>query len=143
MTIRTRNLPHRPAASSPESSDTQGKYVRISVSDTGHGIDEQTRRLMFEPFFTTKPGTGTGLGLSAVHGIVEQHGGVIEVETEVGRGTTFHIDLPGVARPTLLRVSAPGEEPRVRGSETVLVVDDDEAVLEVVARGLQGKATRS
>lgn len=105
-----------------------GDYALISVSDTGHGMDEKVIERVFEPFFTTKKtGKGTGLGLSIVYGIVKQHNGYINVYSEVGKGTTFRIYLP------LIKIKAEEikpEEPAVSvtGTETVLVGEDDAAV---------------
>ena len=111
-----------------------GSYVVLSVTDSGHGMDAATRAQIFEPFFTTKEvGKGTGLGLATVYGIVKQSGGFIEVESEPGRGACFRVYLPrvdeevGAAEP----VKAPGT--RLRGSETVLLVEDDES-LRMLAR---------
>jgi two-component system, cell cycle sensor histidine kinase and response regulator CckA len=107
-----------------------GGWVVLSVTDTGVGMDEETRAHLFEPFYTTKgPGKGTGLGLSTVYGIVAQSGGHIAVESEPGRGTTFRIYLPRAEE------ERPGEagRPRLfaipgRGTETILLVEDEEAV---------------
>ncbi|MFP4531334.1 MAG: PAS domain S-box protein [Desulfobacterales bacterium] len=106
-----------------------GSYVKISVTDTGAGMDEKTRQKIFEPFFTTKQqGEGTGLGLSSVYGIVKHHGGYITVYSEIGKGTTFNIYLPAIKK-------APVEEKEVtdtllKGSETILVVDDEKIIAE-------------
>jgi signal transduction histidine kinase len=115
-----------------------GRCVRIAVTDTGTGMDEATRRALFEPFFTTKEvGRGTGLGLAVAHGIVTQHGGQIEVETAVGKGSTFTVLLPAAraasAQPAL-RAGRP-ELPAAR--ETVMVVEDEAPVRRAVQRNLE------
>jgi len=106
-----------------------GRYVHLSISDTGSGIAPEHLPRIFEPFFTTKEvGKGTGLGLATVFGIVEQHQGWLDVESRLGVGTTFHIYLPQQTE----RTAAPAEErvvPEVRGgTETILLVEDDDAV---------------
>jgi CheY-like chemotaxis protein len=133
-----------------------GRYVLLSVSDTGTGMDDETRARIFEPFFTTKgSGEGTGLGLATVYGIVQQSGGHIDVDSDLGRGTTFRIYLPAaeseadVERAALPAWTSPmanqravlGESnPRVsaRGAgETILLVEDGEALREVLQRVLE------
>ncbi|MGO8697986.1 MAG: response regulator [Limisphaerales bacterium] len=104
-----------------------GDFVLIVVSDTGHGMDQQTLQRIYEPFFTTKKlGEGTGLGLSVVYGIVKDHGGHILCDSEVGVGTTFKIYLPALPASTAPTAAEAEAEPGVRGgTETVLIVDDE------------------
>jgi PAS domain S-box-containing protein len=106
-----------------------GEYAMLIVSDTGMGIDASTRARIFEPFFTTKqPGKGTGLGLSTVYGIVRENGGGIAVRSAPGRGTTFTIYLPQTAGALATSVRSGATGHLVRGTETILLVEDDEAV---------------
>src|SRR5207249_11692339 len=102
-----------------------GSYVEITVSDTGEGMDAETRSHLFEPFFTTKArGKGTGLGLSSVYGSVRQNGGGISVRSEPSKGTTFSIYLPKLAQTTPLEVAPAAAHDRAsRGSETILLVE--------------------
>jgi PAS domain S-box-containing protein len=112
-----------------------GAYVRVSVGDTGTGIAPEIRSRIFDPFFTTKGvGKGTGLGLAMVYGIVKNHNGAVEVESEVGRGTTFHLYLPVSAKPAV--ADAPPIQAQ-RGGETILLVEDEGLVLELGQKTLE------
>jgi PAS domain S-box-containing protein len=117
--------------------ETPGPNVMIAVSDTGQGMDEATRARIFEPFYTTKPvGEGTGLGLAMVFGAVERAGGRVWVYSELGRGTTFKIYLPvGGDAPPIEQAGA--DELVPGGTESILVLEDDELVRDVVERGLR------
>ena len=115
-------------------------YVSISVRDSGSGMDEATQRRIFEPFFTTKPvGQGTGLGLAVVYGIVKNHGGFIEVKSQIGNGTTLCIYLPIPHQPAGQRSeTGPNDAARKPGhGETILFVDDEEQQLKVMRQFLQ------
>lgn len=117
------------------------RYVAASISDTGSGMDEYTRRKIFDPFFTTKgPSKGTGLGLALVHSIIENHLGMIEVESEPGKGTVFSLYLP--IEESALDYEEPKKSSRVEapgGSGTVLLIEDEVLIIEIVQAVLCGK----
>jgi PAS domain S-box-containing protein len=139
LTIETANvvLDDASAGTRPEDAIPPGPYARLTVSDTGQGMDQATLRHLFEPFFTTKAvGQGTGLGLSTVYGIVKQSGGLVDVHSELGRGTTFEIFLPladaepdQAPPPPLVRTAA--------NQERILVVEDEPMVRDIIARSLR------
>jgi len=112
-----------------------GNYVRISITDQGTGIAPDLLSSIFDPFFTTKS-KGKGLGLSTCYSIMRRHGGAIDVESEIGRGSTFHLFLPALAHPEKLSPSGTG--PLFRGSGTVIVMDDEEVVRNSTAQMLRG-----
>ena len=139
LTIETANVDIDAESVAAQVGSRAGRYVRLSVSDTGAGMDAETRRHLFEPFFTTKPaGQGTGLGLSSVYGIVQQSDGWISVYSEPGQGTQFHVYLP--------RLEDDGEVAAVPvenfapalGTETILVTEDQDHVRKLVSRMLHG-----
>jgi PAS domain S-box-containing protein len=118
-----------------------GKYVRITVTDTGTGMDAKTLERIFDPFFTTKGmGRGTGLGLAMVYGIIKGHGGVINVMSRPGRGTTFRIYLPAAEKSVIAEKVS--ETKVLGGVETILLVDDEAAVLDVTNKMLQALGYR-
>ncbi len=109
----------------------EGKYALLVIEDTGLGIDKKVLPHIFEPFFTTKEaGMGTGLGLAVVHGIVSQHGGFINVYSEVGRGTSFKIYLP-LAERAKVETKKEAEVKKIYGSETILIAEDDRMIREI------------
>jgi two-component system, cell cycle sensor histidine kinase and response regulator CckA len=116
-----------------------GQYAMLAVTDTGHGMDPGTLQHIWEPFFTTKPaGKGTGLGLSVVYGSVKQSGGFVWVNSEVGRGTIVRVYWPLMAQESEQPAPAPTPKPAERGSETLLVVEDERVVRALIVRSLTG-----
>jgi CheY-like chemotaxis protein len=107
-----------------------GDFVKLTVSDSGDGMELSVLEHIFDPYFTTKePGKGTGLGLSVVHGIVKSHGGMIKVDSEVGKGTTFTIFLPRAKG--FEKIEDTPTQPLARGTEKILFVDDENAIADL------------
>jgi hypothetical protein len=142
ITVRLSEVGLREAPWTAETKPPRGRYLRLEVSDTGSGMTEQIRARIFDPFFTTK-GSGRGLGLAAVQGIVHSHGGQISVNTTPGRGTRFEVFLPSAS--TAVEQVAVGREalknpPKLEG--TVLMVEDQEVLRTSVAKMLRTKGLR-
>jgi PAS domain S-box-containing protein len=137
LTLEVENVDLDEKAAAVLGAVAPGPYVALSVSDTGLGMDAATQARIFEPFFTTKPtGEGTGLGLAMVYGIVKQSGGTIEVKSDVGQGTSFWIYLPRIqeaaTQPMEAKVGG-----ATKGKETLLVVEDQDALREVLVESLE------
>jgi two-component system, cell cycle sensor histidine kinase and response regulator CckA len=138
LTLETANVELDAGYAQRHLAVTPGQYVMLAVSDTGTGMDEETQARIFEPFYTTKTsGKGTGLGLSTVYGIVKQSGGNIWVYSEIGRGTTFKIYLPRTSESGSPVRPIKAEATDLRGTETILLVEDEDPV-----RALAGKVLR-
>jgi signal transduction histidine kinase len=140
LTIKTEAIEIEAAAAQTRPGAQPGKFICLTVTDTGCGMDEATQARMFEPFFTTKEvGKGTGLGLATTYGIVRQHMGWCEVESKVGQGTVFRVFLPAPKTAPLgsSERSSPDAPLTPRGEETLLVVEDDDSVRNMAVRCLR------
>jgi PAS domain S-box-containing protein len=134
LTVRTERVHLDESFTAVHGFGKPGAYGTITVSDTGKGMDEETQKRIFEPFFTTKEvGKGTGLGLAVVYGIVKQHDGFITVYSEPGSGTTFRIYLPIIASAAMEEAKAHRKEAPGRGTETILLAEDDKSVRDIVS----------
>lgn len=146
LNVRLENISGSPLLAPGDARLLAGEWVRVSVSDTGHGMDPATVRRIFEPFYTTKqPGEGTGLGLAVVHGVITAHGGAVTVESAPGKGSTFHLCFPLAESP----MGKVGDEtspcaaaPRGHG-EHILVVEDETIVADVARSFLTGLGYRT
>lgn len=128
LSIRTELVTVKPGPRMPDEA-REGRFVVVRVADTGTGMTEEVRNRAFEPFFTTEgEGTGTGLGLAMVYGIVKQHGGFVDLESEVGRGTTVSLFLPALETPATREETAPSAPPPAGGRETILLAEDETAI---------------
>jgi PAS domain S-box-containing protein len=140
LTVETYNVDLDSTYARDHVSVKPGSYVMLAVTDTGVGMNPETVAHIFEPFYTTKEsGQGTGLGLSTVYGIVKQSGGYIWVYSEPGKGTTFKVYLPRVAEPVEAKPERVEPAAANKGSETILLVEDEEAVRELASRILSAK----
>ncbi|OWK45297.1 diguanylate cyclase/phosphodiesterase (GGDEF & EAL domains) with PAS/PAC sensor(s) [Fimbriiglobus ruber] len=138
LTVETANAEVREGGAYPEL--VPGRYVRLTVADTGCGMPEDVKARVFEPFFTTKGvGKGTGLGLATVYGIVRTYGGHIGVRSTVGVGTTVEILLPAAAGPVRAKQAEEDEAAAPRGTETLLLVEDEDAVRRITRTTLTGQ----
>jgi CheY-like chemotaxis protein len=138
LTIETANIELDSAYTSRFSEVKAGAYIMMAVSDNGIGMEKKVQSRIFEPFFTTKePGKGTGLGLSTVYGIIKQSGGHIEVHSEPGQGAEFRIYLPRIESQLQQPVAPKMLDRNTRGTETVLLAEDDAAVRALVRHMLQ------
>jgi PAS domain S-box-containing protein len=143
LTIETRNVVLDEEEARQYLGVAPGAYIFLAISDTGVGMDPETQAHLFEPFFTTKgPGQGTGLGLATCYGIVKQHGGHISAYSELGHGTTFKIYLPRAAGPAPAGSARDETRELPRGSEFVLVTEDEPAVRAMAARVLRQQGYR-
>jgi PAS domain S-box-containing protein len=138
LTIATRNSEIDAAQAAEQGSAKPGRYALIEVSDTGVGMDAETQSHIFEPFFSTKePGKGTGLGLASVYGVVQQSGGWMSFSSQLGHGTTFRIFLPEATGQPSREEAEPVATANAAGTETILVVEDEDQIRDMVSEYLQ------
>src|SRR5207248_1381668 len=139
LTIETSNVHLDETYTKQHVSAKPGRYVMLAVSDTGVGMDSETQARIFEPFFTTKEvGKGTGLGLSTVYGVIRQSGGHIWVDSQLGRGSAFEVYLPMVQESARHEKSSVGADGLTGGTETILLVEDEDALRELTRELLAG-----
>ena len=137
LTIETQNMYLDKEYGKTHADILPGWYVMLAVRDTGHGMDGETRKHIFEPFFTTKEkGKGTGLGLSTIYGIVKQSGGYVWVYSELNKGTSFKIYFPRIDEVEKDKKNIPEKGKSLTGSETILIVEDEEIVRELIYESL-------
>jgi two-component system cell cycle sensor histidine kinase/response regulator CckA len=147
VTIRTRNVRQNEPVLRGQDEMPAGEYVVIEVTDTGVGISKENLQRIFEPFFSTKePGSGTGLGLATVYGVVRQTGGFVSVESRVGHGSTFTVYVPALSESERAQAVHAAEDyreekpgPDLTGAGTILLVEDEDAVRVFSARALRNK----
>jgi PAS domain S-box-containing protein len=138
ITIRTARISLNGNTPARHIDARSGEFIRLTVTDTGSGMNEEVRTRIFEPFFTTKPpNEGTGMGLATVYGIVKQHDGWIEVDTAVGKGSSFHVFLPSTTRTVELSTGTGFKPVPDDGGHTIFVVEDDAAVRSLVVEVLK------
>jgi PAS domain S-box-containing protein len=140
LTIETTNVKVDEVLARQHPPISPGSFALLTVTDTGVGMDAETQSRIFEPFFTTKDrGKGTGLGLATVYGVVKQSGGFMRVSSELGHGTTFEILLPRIDERVQAIAQDPSSRATWRGSETILLVEDDEALRELILDSLSAR----
>jgi CheY-like chemotaxis protein len=140
ITIATDIVTLEKGAFKADGPEELGQYARVSFSDTGQGIDDQTKERIFDPFFTTKEvGRGTGLGLSMIYGIIKQHQGFIDVSSTPGQGTTFSVYLPFIRSEVEEQEESVVVEAPKGGTETILIAEDDEGV-RILSKDVLGRA---
>ena len=143
LTVQTANVVVDESFTRRHHPQAPGAYVRLSVTDTGVGMDSETQARIFEPFFTTKEvGKGTGLGLSTVYGVIRQSGGHIWVDSQLGRGSAFEVYLPMVQESARHEKSSVGADGTTGGTETILLVEDEDALRELTRELLAGSGYR-